>query len=73
MASSWESEGTGFEPWRLLATFDRRVAKKIQQKYSQPNGVPLKINLARHVLRKKRNIKKNCCVTLSLGFSFLEV
>jgi len=27
-ASDWESEGTGFKPWRIQATFDPGFPKK---------------------------------------------
>jgi len=43
-ASGWESEGPGFEPRQLHATFDPRLNKKAQQKYSQPFSVPLMID-----------------------------
>jgi len=36
MGSGWKSEGAGFKPRWLKATFDPGLTKNIQQKYSQP-------------------------------------
>jgi len=51
LASGWEPEGWGFEPWRLKATFDHGLQIKIQQKYSQPDSVPLIIYFKRRTLK----------------------
>jgi len=68
-SSGWETEGPGFEPQRLLATFDPRLPQKIK-KYSQPYSMPLMIHFARRTLKDKKilmesllgEIKKNSSV-----------
>jgi len=52
MASDWESEGSGFEAWRLQPTFDPVLPKINQQKYYQPYNVPLMIDFARRTLNE---------------------
>jgi len=59
MASGWESEGQGFEPRLLQATFDSRLPKTA--KYSQPYSVFLMIDFARRTLKKGKK-KVNCII-----------
>jgi len=52
MASGWESDGLGFEPWRLQATFDPGLPKKSNKNIpSLIVYVPSMIDSARRTLK----------------------
>jgi len=51
VASRWEYEGLGFEPWQLQATSDSGLPKKSIKKYSQPYSVPLIIDFSGRTLK----------------------
>jgi len=51
IASVWESEGLGFEPRQLQATFDPGLQKEITSDPSQ-NSVPLMIDICKVHLKR---------------------
>jgi len=52
MPSGWETEGPGFKPWWLQATFDPGFPRKSSKSYSQPDSVTLMIDFERPTLMK---------------------